>query len=154
MLLMLVAVGKPKVETLQALSNEYQQRLSRLGISTKEQFVMETQAGKQYSDAHVREREAEALTHATPPRLKRIALDPRGKSMSSTALAHQLEKFQNPGCCFFIGGSLGLSESFVQRCDLSLSLSSLTFTHEWARAMLWEQCYRAITIQRGLPYHK
>ncbi len=55
---------------------------------------------------------------------------------------------------FIIGGPDGLAESVTQRARICLSLSSMTFTHEMARAILLEQLYRAMTISRGEPYHR
>ena len=53
-----------------------------------------------------------------------------------------------------IGGPLGLSEEFRERADVNWSLSELTLPHELARVVLAEQLYRALTLLRGIPYHK
>ncbi len=39
------------------------------------------------------------------------------------------------------------------RADLRWSLSPLTLLHEWARALVLEQLYRAAKIARDEPYH-
>jgi hypothetical protein len=41
----------------------------------------------------------------------------------------------------------------IERADFVWSLSSLTFLHEWARAIVVEQLYRAAKIARGESYH-
>jgi len=46
-----------------------------------------------------------------------------------------------------------LSDELKARVDLTLSLSSLTFTHEMARFILLEQIFRVITIIKGRGYH-
>jgi 23S rRNA (pseudouridine1915-N3)-methyltransferase len=55
---------------------------------------------------------------------------------------------------FGIGGADGLPEPVLQRAERVWSLSPLTFPHELARVLLYEQLYRAYTIRRGEPYHR
>ena len=54
---------------------------------------------------------------------------------------------------FLLGGPLGLDPKLADECHLKLSLSALTFTHGEARAILFEQLYRAMTILAGKTYH-
>lgn len=58
---------------------------------------------------------------------------------------------------FVVGGAEGLPpglKSKPPQGGTKLSLSSMTFTHLWARALLAEQIYRASEIRRGSKYHK
>jgi 23S rRNA (pseudouridine1915-N3)-methyltransferase len=55
---------------------------------------------------------------------------------------------------FAIGGADGVPEAVVRRAERAWSLSRLTFPHEVARLLLYEQLYRAYTIRRGEPYHR
>ena len=55
---------------------------------------------------------------------------------------------------FIIGGCLGLSKEILQRANLVLSLSRMTFPHELVRVILLEQIYRALTILKEEKYHK
>ena len=55
---------------------------------------------------------------------------------------------------FIIGGSLGLSNNVLNRSNLILSASLLTFPHRLFRLILMEQIYRAYTIINKKPYHK
>ena len=48
----------------------------------------------------------------------------------------------------------GLDPAFRKPTDTVLSLSPMTLPHELARVVLAEQIYRALTILRGVPYHK
>jgi 23S rRNA (pseudouridine1915-N3)-methyltransferase len=55
---------------------------------------------------------------------------------------------------FAIGGAEALPEPVLARAERRLSLSTLTFPHELARLLLYEQLYRAYTIRRHEPYHR
>lgn len=96
------------------------------------------------------------LEHAAPAGL-RVALDPTGNTLNSEEFAALLTAWENRGVstvCFFIGGHLGLHQTVLERADMTLSLSRLTFTHEMSRLILIEQLYRACTIKAGHKYHK
>ena len=60
---------------------------------------------------------------------------------------------QYGGSAFVIGSAYGLSEKIKQRADYLISLSPMTFTHEFARAILLEQIYRAKNISANTGYH-
>lgn len=54
---------------------------------------------------------------------------------------------------FVIAGALGFSEDVLTRGYSEISLSKLTFPHEMAQLILYEQIYRAFTIIKGKTYH-
>ena len=87
-----------------------------------------------------------------------VCLDPNGKQMTSekfsTFLYNKLEK-GGSRLSFVIGGAEGLPASLREKNQQNLlSLSDLTFTHQWARVILAEQIYRATEIHKGSGYHK
>ena len=85
----------------------------------------------------------------------KVILDSRGRQYSSEKLAKLLEMHALRGTkelLFILGGPDGMPGTFREKADLSLSLSQMTFTHEWARALLLEQLYRGFTILKGYPY--
>jgi 23S rRNA (pseudouridine1915-N3)-methyltransferase len=102
----------------------------------------------------VREREGGALLGERPATGSLIAVDPGGILLSSEELSAALERWARPSAAFVIGGPLGLGRSVLEAASRVWSLSPLTFPHEIARALVAEQLYRAITIRRGVPYHK
>lgn len=86
-----------------------------------------------------------------------IAMCVEGKELSSEQLARKLEELGNGGfstVSFIVGSSFGLSESLKSECGLRLSMSPMTFPHELARVMLFEQVYRAFSIINNSKYHK
>lgn len=86
-----------------------------------------------------------------------ICLDDRGKEMTSDELAAFLRRrATDPGkpLAFVVGGFLGLADRVVEKADMRLALSRLTFSHELARVMLLEQVYRALTVIGGRHYAK
>jgi len=68
--------------------------------------------------------------------------------------SHRLESWSEPLAAFVLGGPLGLDPAFPKPNDVTLSLSPMTLPHELARVVLAEQIYRAVTLLRGVPYHK
>src|ERR1700754_4066390 len=73
-----------------------------------------------------------------------VALDERGKQLSSEGLATFISKTSNQSVkqiVFVIGGAFGLDEAVLQRAHLKWSLSELTFPHQLVRLILAEQVY-------------
>jgi len=101
-------------------------------------------------------KEAIKITAAIPKGVRIIALDERGKDLSTQALANQLTQWRQDGgdVAFLIGGADGLDASIKQKADAIWRLSSLTLPHAMARVLLTEQLYRAWTILQGHPYHR
>lgn len=86
-----------------------------------------------------------------------VALDVLGDQMSSEALSDFISKHQMRGTkrlVLAIGGPEGFNDDVMARADYKLSLSKMTFPHEFVHAIILEQLYRACTILKGEPYHK
>jgi len=76
--------------------------------------------------------------------------------MASEELARRIERLPHAGIArltFVVAGTFGASDALLGRADVRWSLSPLTFLHEWARALVLEQVYRAAKIARDEPYH-
>ena len=90
-----------------------------------------------------------------------VLLDPTGKTHTSEKFADNIYRWLEEGgsrLVFVIGGADGLPPELkygttTQR-PILLSLSLLTFTHQFARLVLIEQVYRASEIRKGSEYHK
>jgi len=86
-----------------------------------------------------------------------VCLFDEGKEMTSRDLARFLERCSTGSVravTFVVGGFLGVAGRVLDRADLRLSLSKMTFSHELCRMMLLEQIYRAISIMKGRQYAK
>lgn len=103
----------------------------------------------------VKEKEAEKILKLLPSDSFVIALHERGKEYTSEKLAKFLEEKSTQGdlITLIIGGPLGWHQSVLDRADMQLSLSQLTFPHQLVRVVLLEQLYRAATIIHGKQYH-
>lgn len=140
MKMIVAAVGSLKDRGLQSLVDDYVLRASRrvpLNI--------------------VEVKNSAALIKAVPKGYVQIALDERGKLVTTRELAAVLDKMMQtavPGAAWLIGGAHGLDDKVKSGSDLMLSLSPMTFPHRLARVVLCEQLYRALSIIYGEPYHK
>lgn len=148
-----VAVGRVKDEGIRCAAEDYRDRLSH-HLSVDETEVLKVKRGR---GEEVKSQEGEALLRSVPDGALVIAMTEDGKKMSSLELAQRVRDWMVEGrqdVVFLIGGAYGLSQEVKKRANLRLSLSAMTFPHDIARMLLWEQLYRAMTIIRGEPYHK
>lgn len=86
-----------------------------------------------------------------------IALDERGKALTSEGFAQLLRKTRDGGAqsiAILIGGPDGLAPAVREAAQTVLSLGAITLPHGLARIVLAEQLYRAATILAGHPYHR
>ncbi len=93
---------------------------------------------------------------ALPQGATLIALDERGKAVTTQGLAVMLSGWMRDGThpVLAIGGADGLSEAVKARADKLISLSALTLPHALVRVLLAEQLYRAWSILANHPYHR
>ena len=100
--------------------------------------------------------EAVRIRAALPKGGRVVALDERGKDLTTCGLAVQIEAWKQEGgpVAFLIGGADGLDAALKTTCAMQLRLSSLTLPHGLARVLLAEQLYRALSIIGGHPYHR
>lgn len=85
-----------------------------------------------------------------------VALDERGRELSSAQLAAALARWaaEQAPTAFVIGGPDGLDAKTKAAATLLLRLSALTLPHALAQVLLAEQLYRAATRLTGHPYHR
>jgi 23S rRNA (pseudouridine1915-N3)-methyltransferase len=100
--------------------------------------------------------EAQRFTAALPGGTRRVVLDERGSTLTTTALARRLEAWRDDGrdVALLIGGPDGLAAEIKAQADETMRLSDLTLPHALARVLLAEALYRAWTLSTGHPYHR
>ena len=101
-------------------------------------------------------KEAIKIREALPKGVHIIALDERGKDVSTKDLANQMSAWRQDGkdIALLIGGADGLDPELKKEAASMMRLSSMTLPHAMARVILVEQLYRAWTILQGHPYHR
>jgi 23S rRNA (pseudouridine1915-N3)-methyltransferase len=151
----LLCVGTRMPEWVEAAVEEYRKRLPR-EFELQVQEVPLAQRGKTVDEATLRRKEGEALLKLTGKTDYVAALDVRGKSLSTEALAEAIRGIRDSGrsLCLLIGGPDGLSEDCLERAEARWSLSALTFAHPIVRVLLAEQLYRVWSLLQGHPYHR
>ena len=102
------------------------------------------------------ETEGERMLSAAGPKSAIVALQVGGRALSTEQLARWLEDRARLGepLAFCIGGPDGLAPAVDQRACLRWSLSPLTLPHGLARVVVAEALYRAVSVIKGLPYHR
>lgn len=86
-----------------------------------------------------------------------VTLEILGKEFSSEEFAQKINEITISGVgeiVFVIGSSCGIGQNVSKRANLKMSLSKMTFLHEFARLILVEQIYRAFKILNNETYHK
>ncbi|MCG5030343.1 23S rRNA (pseudouridine(1915)-N(3))-methyltransferase RlmH [Mesosutterella sp. OilRF-GAM-744-9] len=100
--------------------------------------------------------EAERIRRAVPKNSILIALDERGRDLTTMQFAAELRRWQEEGesPAFIIGGTDGIDAALKKDCRMLIRLSSMTLPHALARVVLFEQLYRAWSILNNHPYHR
>ena len=159
MRLIVAAVGRLKDGPERKLYDRYAERIGAVGravglgpLETRE--TPESRAAA--VETRLAEEAARLLAKCRDADL-RVALDARGKGLTSQAFALEIRDWRDRGadrCTFLIGGPDGHGAAALEGADLVLSLGPLTLPHGLARIVLAEQLYRAATILSGHPYHR
>ncbi|MBZ4662565.1 MAG: rlmH [Caloramator sp.] len=155
----IVSVGKLKEKYLKEGINEYLKRLSKYAkvdiIEVPDEKAPENLSKKE--EEMIKEKEGQGILKYIKENMYVVVLDIKGKQLSSEELADFLSQralLGESNIAFVIGGSLGLSQTVLNRANYKLSFSKMTFPHQLMRLILLEQIYRGFRIINGEPYHK
>lgn len=154
-----IAVGRMKAGPESDLAKRYFDRFSKaappLGLELA--GVDEIAEGRAADTAARKADEAARIRQRIKPGSVVIALDERGKSLSSEAFATLIAEMRDSGqrdLVLVIGGPDGHDPEFSTSADRLMSFGVQTWPHQLVRIMLAEQLYRAVTILSGHPYHR
>lgn len=149
----ILLVGKIRNEFIRVGVQEYRKRLLPF-------FNIDIEYLQNFSDLPKEialSKEGEIIKKIIKDKKYIVSLDKEGKELSSEEFAYKLldlDKIsQNNEIIFIIGGIHGIQEDIKKSSNFILSLSKMTFTHEFALLILLEQIYRGIKILRNEPYH-
>ena len=158
MRLAIITVGRLKDGPERDLCERYRERshvLGRsLGLSGPDVTELPESRARR-AEERKRDEAAAILSRLSPGLL--IALDERGRSLTSDAFAGRIAASRDAGAgtaSLVIGGADGLDETIRDRADLTLAFGALTLPHQLVRVLALEQLYRAMTIIAGHPYHR
>ncbi len=154
--LTLIFVGRAADLYIREGCQVYEERIRRYA-DLNLVWVAEERVPARGKIAYILQQEGRRIRDKLPPGAFTVALDEKGKLLSSQVFARSLEKWGNSGSreiVFILGGPYGLEESLKREAHFNLSLSPMTLAHGLARMLVLEQIYRAFTLLRGEPYHK
>ena len=136
-----LAVGKIKEKYFTGAVEEYAKRLSRFcRLELVEVADEKTPDGAgRAQELQIRIKEGERILQKLPGSSFVVALAIDGRMLDSVELSRQMERWNVNGIShitFVIGGSLGLSPQVLERADMKLSFSKMTFPHQLMRVIL------------------
>lgn len=154
MKLLIVAVGQRMPAWAQTAYDDYAKRFPPdFKVELK---AVKTEPRGSKSRATLLAAERERIQAAIPKGARIIALDERGTTLSTYALAERLQSWpeQNDVVALVIGGPDGLDPDFKAAAHERMRLSDLTLPHAMVRVLLIEQLYRAWSVITNHPYHR
>lgn len=152
MQLHILAIGKARAGPEKSLCADYLKRLPFGGRLSECESRLPEGLARQKD-------ESQKLLSSLPAKgsVRLVALDPKGKDISSEALAKQISSWREDGvsgCYFAIGGADGHDATLLAKADATLSFGRAIWPHMLFRVMLAEQLYRAEMILKQHPYHR
>ena len=154
----IVCIGKIKENYLKDAINEYSKRLSKyckLSITELPDEIIPDKINENIAN-EIKTKECNNILNHIKKDSYIICLDLTGKEFSSEDFSKKIENIsmENSNITFIIGGSLGLTNLLLQKANLKICFSKMTFPHQLIRVFLLEQLFRAFKISHGETYHR
>lgn len=154
----LVAVGRGMDPAVGSLVKDYLGRLNHFLPAGLVEVVEERRLpGQSGRKNEAMAREAKRIRAKILEGAMVVPLDSGGVALRSADLALRLGKVMEQGVrevVFVIGGPDGLDPTLIANRSWVFSLGPMTYPHMLVRVLLLEQLYRAMSILKGLPYHR
>jgi len=125
-------------------------RLPRWALEARSAYLARMPKGFEVDCLDLKSGSLERVRARLPRETRIVALDERGKDLSTRQFARLLAE----PTAFVLGGPDGLDPQIREKAFLVLRLSALTLPHALAQLLLVEQLYRAASIHAGHPYHR
>lgn len=154
MLMRIVAAGTRMPDWVDAGFRDYADRLR--GDYRLELVEVALGARGRGDPAKAVAEEGARMLAAAGERAHLVALQVGGRALDTASLAAWLGERAQSGepIAFCIGGPDGLAPAVDARARFRWSLSPLTLPHGLARVVVAEALYRAVSVIKGLPYHR
>ena len=154
----IVCIGKIKENYLKDAINEYSKRLSKyckLSITELPDEKIPDKINENIAN-EIKTKECNNILNHIKKDSYISCLDLTGKEFSSEDFSKKIENIsmENSNITFIIGGSLGLTNLLLQKANLKICFSKMTFPHQLIRVFLLEQLFRAFKISHGETYHR
>lgn len=152
----IIALGKIKEKFLKDGIDEFLKRLTPYA-SVEVIELTPVEIKDEHLTEHALDEEGEKILSLIKPQSYVITMEIQGKELSSEDFAQKIRSLTNEGrseIVFIIGSSCGISKKVSARANFKMSMSKMTFLHQFARLILIEQIYRAFKIIKGETYHK
>lgn len=154
----MICIGKIKENYLKDAINEYSKRLSRyckLNIIELPDEKIPDKLNDSLSN-EIKSKECNNIINHIKKDSYIIALDLKGKQFTSEEFSSHLDNLsmETSNITFIIGGSLGLNDELLNKCNQKICFSKMTFPHQLIRVFLLEQIFRAFKISNGETYHR
>ena len=149
------SVGKNNEPYIKEGVEEFTRRISRY-FKVKWSIIPLPKNAGMMSELDLKKKEGETILNWLSKDDYLVALEERGKQISSEGLASFIQSRANESTkhlIFLIGGAYGIDDAVLKRADYKWSLSQLVFPHQLVRLILAEQVYRACTIMKNEKYH-
>ena len=154
----IICVGKIKEKYLKEAIDEYSKRLSKYCALKIIELQDEKLPDKLYESTIIqtKQKECKKILDNIKKDSYIIALDLKGKQYTSEEFSTKIQQIAtnyNSSITFVIGGTLGLTEELLNKCNEKICFSKMTFPHQLIRVFLLEQLFRCFKISNNETYH-
>ncbi|NNE39121.1 MAG: 23S rRNA (pseudouridine(1915)-N(3))-methyltransferase RlmH [Gammaproteobacteria bacterium] len=152
----LVAIGTRMPGWVSSGVSEYQKRLPTNFELIVTEIPLARRSKANQDVVRLCREEGKALLNAVSGDNFLVALDVKGKNLSTEEMAEKIGEIRDNGqnIALLVGGPDGLSRECLDAANAIWSLSALTLPHTIVRIVVAEQIYRVWSVLAGHPYHR